>query len=159
EAQTFISDQAFIMSPIWVITPGQEIRNDNLMFRRYSLALQKTVFDEARIKGGSVEALAPAPTLFNTMFYVCPRKRTDHLTIHLPDQAQLASFGREEWASSLPVRILADGSSIKFEAEYIKGDLFIDSDGSGHHEDFLDVLNASDLTVEFGAQNDRVHMF
>ena len=158
-AQPVLSDHAFIMPPIWVIMPGQEIRNGNLMFRRFSLALQKSNFDEARAKGGGVEAIGPAGTLFNTMLYVCPRTRTDHLTFHMPDQVGLASFRRDEWVSSLPARILADGSSVKFGAEYIKGDLFVDADGSGHLKDFLDVLNATDIVVEFGAENDRFHLF
>jgi hypothetical protein len=158
-AQPLLSDHAFIMAPTWVIMPGQEIRNGKLMFRRFSLGLQKSNFDEVRAKGGGVEAIGPAGTLFNTMLYVCPRNEIDHLTFHMPDQVELNSFGRDGRVPSLQVNIRADASATKFEAEYIKGDLFVDADGSGHLKDFLDLLDASDITVEFGERQDQFHLF
>src|SRR5262249_3314268 len=115
--------------------------------------------DEAKAHGGTVEVIGPAGTLFNTILYVCTRDRKDHLTFHMPDQLGLASFGRDEWVSSLQARILADNAAVKFQAEYIKGDLFVDADGSGRVKDFMDLLKASDITVEFGDKNDRFHLF
>lgn len=158
-AQPLLSNQAFIMPPAWVIVPGQEVQHGKLMFRRFSLGLGKSNFDQSRAKGSGVQAIGAAGTLFNTMLYVCPPTGIEHVVFHMPDEVGIESFGRGEQVPSLKTNIRADASAATFEAEYINGDLFIDADGSGQLKDFLALLDASDMTVEFGEKNDRFNLF
>jgi hypothetical protein len=92
------------------------------------------------------------------MIYNCERDRrkTDFLTVHLPDNAHPTSFEHQEWISQLEMRILADGRSGSIIGEYIKGDIFIDANSYSSREDFLKLLFASRLIFEFGNKRDRI---
>jgi TPR repeat protein len=126
-----LNSLAFIMPSFWLFARSSSIKDMTLLFRRYSVIIEKQNLQE--IDSGAddkLKIISEPGSLTNSMIFTCHRDRQtiDHLTVHLPETADPTSFKRDKWVSRLEIRILADDRSRKVEGEYIKGDLFIDLD-------------------------------
>lgn len=149
---------AFIMPTYWILWREKAIDNEQALFRRYSLLIERSNLTEIDSgKTQDVHLLEHPGSFINSMIYNCQRDRrkSDFITIHLPESAHPKSFDYHEWVSRLEVRILADGASSTVGGEYIQGDLFMDANALGSAR-FLSLLSASRLIFEFGEKNDRV---
>ena len=151
---------AFIMPSFWILVPGNAVRDGQLLFRRYSVIIEKQNLNEIDLGTNERVTIISAPgSLTNSMIFNCQRDRrkTDFLTVHLPDNADPTSFEHQEWVSRLDIRILADGGSQSVQGEYIKGDLFIDANAYDFTSEFFRLLSSSRIVFEFGKNNDRIH--
>ena len=154
-----INNYAIIMPSFWLLLPGNAVQGGMLLFRRYSVIIELQNLNEIDSrKDDEVRLISPPGSLVNSMIYNCQRdeRKSDFLTVHLPDNAHPTSFEHEEWVSQLEMHMLLDGRSGSVVAEYIKGDIFIDVDNYDSREDFLKLLTASRLIVEFGSKRDRI---
>jgi hypothetical protein len=147
---------AFIMPSFWLLVPGKLISDGQLMFRRYSVTIQRQNLNEIDSGVNDKVTVISGPGSFtNSMIFNCERdrRRVDFVTIHLPDYADPASFDHQEWVS---IQILVDGRSQTVKGEYIKGDLFVDANQYDSIDEFRRLLSASRIIFEFGRNNDRI---
>lgn len=161
-SQENVSDFVFLMPPEWIIIPSSAVHNDNLQFRRFSVAIQNA--DYEGVKTGTsprMQLIGPPGTFFNSIIFNCAHDpdRRDFLTFHLPDEVGPTSFKRDDWVSKVDVRVLADSRSASFPGEYIKGDLFIDASNDRATNGFDRMLTSQELIIEFGHTNDRLNLF
>jgi hypothetical protein len=152
----------FLMSPTWIFFRAKPTTDGDLIMRRYSIITDKTSFDNVDLKAegdGTTSLPMVRDQLINSAVFVCKPNtaHSDHLIFHLPNGVHLGSFPLNEWVSHLEARTLADGNSRQFASEYIKGDLFIDWEYPNNSENFLRLLNAKRLSIEFGSGNDRLN--
>lgn len=153
-----VNRMAFFGTTEWVLIQKMARDKSNLIFRRYSILVDNpegdTEFDPKKFNLNVLDMAS----LINHQFYYCRRDRrdTDHLTIHLPDYAELRSFDLKSWQSKLNIRVLADGQSRSLRSEYIKGDFFFDLRAMTV-DDFGSLLTASRVIFEFGDKADRIH--
>ena len=159
-AETLVSDYVFVMPRQWFLLPASLGKDNQLQFRRYSVALHKDDFDA--VKSGTknqVQIIGQAGTFYNSMIFTCQgnKKKSDFLTFHFPADISPASFKYDEWKPRLDISILADRMSSNFVSEYMKGDIFVDASTVGV-DTFLGFVKASELAVDFGDKHDRLNL-
>jgi hypothetical protein len=149
---------AFVMPSYWILARSMAVADQKLMFRRYSVIIERENLSDIDAGKNQQVTILSEGSLINSMIFNCERDRqkTDFLTIHLPDYLDPQSFDHRQWVSRLDIRNLADERSGSVEGEYIKGDIFIDANKYQSTKDFLNLISASRLSVEFGDKNDRV---
>ena len=113
-AETLVSDYVFVMPRQWFLLPASLGKDNQLQFRRYSVALHKDDFDA--VKSGTknqVQIIGQAGTFYNSMIFTCQgnKKKSDFLTFHFPADISPASFKYDEWKPRLDISILADRMS------------------------------------------------
>jgi hypothetical protein len=156
-----VSDFVFAMPQHWFLLPGNSEDDNKLIFRRFSMAMHKADFDDLRSgRTENINIIGEPGQFYNSMLYFCQRSRmkADFLQFHLPADVTPASFKYGDWVSSLEIRILTDLGSMRVSGEYMKGDLFVDADATDP-KFFVSLIQSSELTVEFGTQNDRLNLF
>jgi hypothetical protein len=159
-----VGEYAFIMPSDWVLLPerarSQRGTNEAILFRRFSVATHLSDFK--RLRSGEtdeVQLIGQTGTFYNSMIFNCVRKKVDYLTLHLPSAVSVSSFESDGWKSSMEVRILANGVSIRSSAEYINRDIFLDAANFKSNIDFLHILAATEIITEFGERGDRLNLF
>jgi hypothetical protein len=159
--QPIVANFVFAMPQVWFLLPSKSTSDNSLIFRRFSVAMHKVDFDDLRSdRTESVKIIGEAGQFYNSMLYFCQRSnmKADFVQFHLPADVTPASFKYDDWVSSLEIRILTNISSMRVRGEYMKGDLFVDADAT-EQKLFLSLIESSELTVEFGSQNDRLNLF
>jgi hypothetical protein len=94
----------------------------------------------------------------NALFVVCQNKYDDVVVFHIPAGVELKSIRRDQWVSKMEVRVLADDVGSSFEAEYIKGDIFIDITPKTR-DSLMHIIDSRQVSVEFGPQQERLEIY
>jgi len=151
-SDTYRLDQAdFASSTDWFLidnfpTPKKVDPKKSLIFRRFYF-----VYVDGKLREG---------TFANTISFVCSKKHLDYLLIHLPDSADIKTIRpRKQWLSKTELRVLTDDAGVKFEAEYIDGDFFVDFSDDGAIDNLLQALKSRFVTIEFGPGNERISLY
>jgi hypothetical protein len=140
----------FASSKDWFLIEGLQVPNPKglqgakLMFRKYYLYIVDDKLDDLS-------------SLATSMSFMCQKGHLDFITFHIPDKVT-PEMARNQWISSMDIRILADDISTEFVGEYIKGDIFIDIT-SNTLDDLLKVISSKHISVEFGPRNDRLNFY
>jgi hypothetical protein len=126
-------------------TPKKTDPERSLIFRRLYF-----IYVDAQLRSGFA----------NTVSFVCQKKGyLDHLLVHLPDDADIKTLRpRKQWLSTTELRILADDFTIRFHAEYLNGDLFVDFTDETT-EDLVRLMESKYLVIEFGPENERIALY
>jgi hypothetical protein len=162
QEELIVTNFFFAMPSYWIVIPEKSDYGGQLLFRRYSVALRRQAIEDAKSGNSKQLQIIGAPGMFyNTMIYNCQRdqRKSDFLTFHIPDELSPSSFRRDERVPQLAIRVLIDRVSMTYDAEYIKGDIFLDASSTRETGDFLRLLNAAEIIVEFGDQKDRLNLF
>jgi hypothetical protein len=151
-SDTYRLDQAdFASSTDWFLidnfpTQKKADPKDSLIFRRFYF-----VYVDGKLREG---------TFANTISFVCSKKHLDHLLIHVPDSADIKTIRpRKQWLSKTELRVLTDDAGVKFDAEYIDGDFFVDFSDDGAIDNLLRALKSRSMTIEFGPGNERISLY
>jgi hypothetical protein len=96
----------------------------------------------------------------NTVSFVCQKKGyLNHLLVHLPDDADIKTLRpRKQWLSRTELRVLADDFTIRFHAEYLNGDFFVDFTDETT-EDLVKIMESKYLVIEFGPESERIALY
>src|SRR5262249_47488135 len=92
------------------------------------------------------------------LFVQCQRKHNDVVVFHIPAEVELKSIRHDQWISKMEVHVLADDLGSVFEAEYIRGDIFIDIT-SETRDSLMKVIEARRISVEFGPDQERIEIY
>jgi hypothetical protein len=94
----------------------------------------------------------------NVVFFLCQRQHLDALVIHIPEGVQINTLQRDQWISRTDLRVLADDVGLHLEAEYIKGDFFIDLTTTSK-DSLLRLMNSRQVLIEFGPDEERIKLY
>jgi hypothetical protein len=143
----------FASSKDWFLVDGlplpnpQSPQNEKILFRKYFIY----------IIDGSIDTKSIAGHLGNTMSFVCQKGHFNYVLVHIPNDVALR-MRRNQRILKMQLRILADGFSSNYFAEYINGDIFIDLTPE-RTTDITNVMSAKKIIVEFGSENDKVELY
>ena len=117
-----LSGFAFIMPPYWILLPQKAITNKKLMFRRYSMLIEKDSLNKLDSKQSDNVLLLGHLSLINSMIFSCEseRRNSDVLTIHLPEYTHPKSFNYSEWVSRLEFAFLTTGELVGLKENILK---------------------------------------
>jgi hypothetical protein len=131
-------DQAtFASSKDWFVDnkPLSDNGEEFLYFRRYfTVVMDDTI---------NLDAGLP-----NALFYKCSKQYDSVVVFHVPDNMDTKNFKKDLWLPKTEFHVLADGTGMTFQGEYIQGDMFIDVTPDTAKR-LMAVLNATYVTVEF----------
>jgi hypothetical protein len=145
----FLDEIVFASSKDWFLvdklqTP-RPAGKDTIPFRRYYLYIK----DGHMILENGIA---------NVLFVHCQSKYNDAVVFHIPSGVELKSMRRDQWISKMETHILADDVGFSFEAEYIKGDIFIDITPRTR-DALIRIIESRRISVELGPHQERLEIY
>jgi hypothetical protein len=144
-------DQAkFASSKDWFVDnkPLSDKGEDFLIFRRYFTVVMD-------------DTINPNAGLPNALYYKCSKQYDSVVVFHVPDNMDTKNFKKDLWIPKMEFHVLADGTGMTFQGEYIQGDMFIDVTPDTAKR-LMEVLKATYVTMEFGGdkgENQRLELY
>jgi hypothetical protein len=145
----FLDQVIFASSKDWFLVDNlpttRPASKDAIQFRRFYLYVK---YGKMIMENG----------IANALFVICQNKYDDVVVFHIPSGVELKSMRRDQWISKMNIRVLADDVGSSFEAEYIKGDLFIDITPRTR-DALMRIIESRRISIELGPQRERLEIY